>query len=179
VFFSKRCVRTSAVGRPAKQGFAHACVRARCRGVASGAEACRSSRPDRASPRHAFVIALATLRAVRQRVGPGDQTGLHYARVRDGSRNVRRRRARCRSSRQTGLRPGVHSMSLPRRAERRARCGSAAKLVWRLAPRVCPTPRLPDTAAARHRGCAANPRMDPSLVVATAPNGRIHIRWYA
>jgi hypothetical protein len=45
VFVSGGCVRTSIVGRPAKQGFAHACVRDRSRevGVAHGVGRLRCS----------------------------------------------------------------------------------------------------------------------------------------
>jgi hypothetical protein len=107
VFVSQHCVRTSIVGRPAKQGFAQACLRDRSRNVRSGTR-CSSSRPNRA------LGPCEGLRSFSERVehysvvGPCRQTGLRPC-VGSWSLSGRLRaeRERVRPGDQTGLRPGV------------------------------------------------------------------------
>jgi hypothetical protein len=84
------------VGPGGQTGFAHACVR---HSRHAGADTCIvGARPNRASPARGFVIALGTVRAVRECAGPGVRTGLRRACARRRCRNVGAARV-CRSSR--------------------------------------------------------------------------------
>jgi hypothetical protein len=70
VFVSGSCVRTSIVGRPAKQGFAHACARDRSRNgksgcIGCGSLRCGSLRLNRLIAGLVFASPVGTSRAVR------------------------------------------------------------------------------------------------------------------
>jgi hypothetical protein len=80
--------------------------------------------PNRASPMRGFVVALGTCGAMRERVGPGGQTG---------------------------LRPCVGLWSGAGRVERHVCYGSGAGLVWRVAPRAA---LLDTASALQNPGCA-------------------------